>query len=182
VNLTEGDFSHSKLPSDKDDQSKDPSKIQDKLKEIDPETKILTPEQIEAILKAEVEKLENFLKERDEIKRAKAESELANLLSELIDESSTYILDDDLEIVKVVKIKGIVLDNDTDLPIEGVSIYAGILGTFKTDNNGKFEILNVPKDTNYLISAVKEGFLFNPPYHSGTVDMAIEIVFRADIN
>jgi hypothetical protein len=176
IQISESDFSGGQPSTSTDkDKAKDPQQKD----VVDPNKRELTPKEIEALFLKEVETLEAFLKEREEIKRAKAEAELVNLLAEVIDETMSYKIDEDLEVIKVFTIKGIVIHQKTRVPIPNVKIFAGILGMYETDQDGQFIIRNVPQLTRYIIGADHSEYVFTPPYHSGTLDTSVEITFEA---
>lgn len=157
-------------------------KTPDKSKEL-PKKQIKEPirelskEELEKLFNKEIELLESMLKENVDIKKKKAEEKLAQLLEELIDDSMSYEIDEDLEVITTYTISGIVLDQETTLPISGALVYAGMLGTYQTNSDGVFKISNVPEDTVYMIGLDKIGYIFVPSYQSGTLNMSVNLLY-----
>ena len=177
---TDQDASSARRPAakaDGDDLEKQKLKERD-LKDTTP--RLLTPEELEKMMREQLYEIEEFLKERDEVKLKRAKEELEKLLKETVDEEVEYMIDQDFEVVKTYSITGIVRRKSDGKPLPYTKIYAGILGTFETDLNGEFVILNVPNETTYMIGADKIGYVFDPEFAAGTLTGAVNLKFIAE--
>lgn len=150
----------------------------DKLKEV-PQLREATKEEIARARLEELKELEELLKGREEIRLQKAEKRLKELMKEELDPNTKYMIDEDLEVIKVFKITGRVVMQKSRTGIQGVNIVGGLLGVRKTDDLGYFEYVNVPEDTVYMIGADSLEYTFKPSFHADTLTGSIYIEFIA---
>jgi predicted DNA binding CopG/RHH family protein len=145
-----------------------------------PEAKVLSKQELEKLFREELVQLEEFLKERDEVKLKRAQEKLEALLEEASEEGMEYVIDEDYEVIKTFTLRGVVRHEKTKEPIPFAHIYAGILGTLITDGDGLFTFLNVPQDTAYMIGVDKIGMKFAPEFVTGSMTTSVDIAFLGE--
>jgi hypothetical protein len=67
----------------------------------------------------------------------------------------------------------------SELPLEGITVDGGSLGTCITNSFGEFRFDNIPLDTGYKITAQDASYLFFPSSFVGTVATANQLLFSA---
>jgi hypothetical protein len=177
VQLHETDFTTDQDPSKQ--KATDPNELekqnQKDLKQ--PEAKVLSKQELEKLFQEELVQLEEFLKERDEVKLKRAQEKLEALLQEVTEDGMNFVIDEDFEVIKTYSIEGIVVEEFSGTPIAYTQIYAGLLGKITTDIDGKFAFYNIPQDTAFMIGADKIGYHFKPELVTGTLQSSAQIRF-----
>ena len=179
VQLHENDFARDlEAPKKTQDQPDGEKASQKDVKP--PEAKVLSKQELEKLFREELAQLEEFLKERDEVKLKRAQEKLEALLEEASEEGMEYVIDEDYEVIKTFTLRGVVRHEKTKEPIPFAHIYAGILGTLITDGDGLFTFLNVPQDTAYMIGVDKIGMKFAPEFVTGSMTTSVDIAFLGE--
>ena len=176
VQISDTDFGQEKTDPKQSKEPLDPDK-QHKKDLLEPEAKVLSKQELEKLFNEEIAELEEFLKERDEVKLKRAKEKLEALLHDVAEEGTQYVIDNDYEVIKTYTIEGIVVDEETGSAMANVHIYGGLLGALTTDRFGAFSYINVPQDTAYMIGADKLGSQFTPEFFAGTLTMSVKLRF-----
>jgi hypothetical protein len=95
-------------------------------------------------------------------------------IRDLVKELEETCADRDVETIDkpaglVADITGTIRHHDTDLPLEGIEVDGGILGTTHTNSRGEFIFKNVPLDTGYVVYARSAEYTFFPHPAQGIV-------------
>jgi hypothetical protein len=105
-------------------------------------------------------------------------------VQESLDQLEKQCLDRDFE--KVTSAAGFVGDiigqiklSGSGLPVEGITVDGGSLGTCITNSLGEFRFDNIPLDTGYEITAHDARYLFFPSSFVGTVATTNQLTFSA---
>lgn len=91
--------------------------------------------------------------------------------------STTNIVDLDFDASRLVALSGRVIHRGK--PLAGVRIDAGELGSFISDEEGKFRTTEKPEETSYRVQASKDGYTFDQIVQEGTLENQSELVFNA---
>lgn len=105
-------------------------------------------------------------------------------VQESLNQLEKQCLDRDFEKVDsaagfVSDITGRILLSGSGLPVEGITVDGGSLGTCITNSFGEFHFDNIPLDTGYEITAHDASYLFFPSSFVGTVATANQLIFSA---
>lgn len=90
---------------------------------------------------------------------------------EVLDQENVVLLPEEKEgeIEEVFTLEGYVIDSKTELGIQGIEVFGGLLGREITNNEGHFAFLNIPKDTYVTIGLDPELGKCEPEIFSVTV-------------
>ncbi len=114
---------------------------------------------------------------RDENSK-EAKTSLHLLITELGDGVRAQIVEDPFALVG--DITGRIVEASTGLPIEGLVVYGGSLGTCVTTKSGEFIFKNVPLGSGFILKPLSSNYRFNPEEIAGTATQSSHCQFTAD--